>query len=84
MSHNRPFLDRFAGEIRRSAAAGQDRGYLLDDGGSGAVAGAARPVDQAVGSCTTDRMFPSGSLNQAPRIPPSSAIPLTVFSPGRS
>jgi hypothetical protein len=25
----------------------------------------ARPVDQVVRSCTTDRMFPSGSLNQA-------------------
>jgi hypothetical protein len=40
--------------------------------------------DQAGGGCTTDRMFPSGSLNQAPLIPPSSAMPLTVFSPGRS
>jgi hypothetical protein len=42
------------------------------------------PVDQVAGSCTTDRMLPSGSLNQAPRMPPSSAMPLTVFSPGRS
>jgi hypothetical protein len=39
---------------------------------------------QDAGSCTTDRMFPSGSLNQAPRVPPRSAMPLTVFSPGRS
>ena len=39
---------------------------------------------QAPGSCTTDRMFPSGSLNQAPRMPPSSAMPLTVLTPGRS
>src|SRR5919106_4610788 len=29
-------------------------------------------------------MFPSGSLNQAPFSPPSSAIPSTVFSPGMS
>jgi hypothetical protein len=40
--------------------------------------------DQADGSCTTDRMFPSGSLNQATLVPPSSAMPLTVFTPGRS
>jgi hypothetical protein len=37
-----------------------------------------QPVDQVLGSWTTDRMLPSGSFNQAPRIPPSSAMPLTV------
>ena len=50
---------------------------------SGAKLGVLRDHGHA-GSWTTDRMFPSGSLNQAPRVPPSSAMPLTVFTPGRS
>lgn len=34
--------------------------------------------------CTTPRRFPSESLNHAARAPPVSAMPFTVFSPGKS
>ena len=78
------------GDGRPAAAGGRlpsradfRRPYLLDDASSAAL-----PPPPPYPSCTTDRMFPAGSLNHAivgPPFPPPRMMPLaSVFRVGWS